>query len=163
MNEARIEELKNALRAIIQMVQDRGAPLSDEMKTLLAQVMEHVASRIQQLRAEEIPGRQPPAPPTQPPIDQAMPSSNIEGFSYDPKNQRLYVRFLGKHPNRFGPIYSYDAVPPQVFKMFREGAVPARSNGQNKWGRWWKGKVPSMGASLYTLLKTQGYPYQRVS
>ena len=76
---------------------------------------------------------------------------------------RLLVRFLGDHPNRNGPVYAYGGVPREVFDMFQKGAVPARTDGQNKWGKWWKGKVPSIGASLYTLIKQRGYPYQRLS
>jgi KTSC domain len=96
-------------------------------------------------------------------LPESGPSSNIESFGYDEKNGNLMVRFLGDHPNRNGPIYSYQGVPKQIFDLFRIGAVPARTDGQNEWGEWWKGKVPSLGASLHTLIKGGGYPYQRLS
>jgi hypothetical protein len=92
-----------------------------------------------------------------------MPSSNVEGFAYDDKNNRLLVRFLGEHPNRNGPIYAYTGVPPVMFDLLRKGAVPARTDGKNKWGKWWRGKTPSLGASVYTLLRQGGFPYQKLA
>ena len=89
--------------------------------------------------------------------------SNVEGFLYDFQINRMYVRFLGDYPNREGPVYAYENVPKNIFDLFRQGAIPARTKGKNRWGEWWKGKVPSLGASLYTLIKNQGYQYSRVS
>ena len=62
-----------------------------------------------------------------------------------------------------GPIYGYDGVPKVIYDLFQSGSIPARTNGQNRWGKWWKGKVPSLGASLYTLISQGQYPYQRLS
>lgn len=141
-------------------LQTTGATLNVESQQALA----HMLQNILQLIQEQSQGTQvTEVPPSQPDIQEAMPSSNVEGFAYDDKSGKLLVRFLGKHPNRNGPIYSYDGVPREIFDMFQKGAVPARTDGKNKWGRWWKGKVPSIGASLYTLIKTRGYPYQRVA
>ena len=92
-----------------------------------------------------------------------MPSSNINSFGYDEDTGRLLVKFQGDYPQENGPIYAYGGVPKQIFDLFRRGAVPARTHGQNRWGRWWEGKVPSMGASLYTLIREGGYPYQRLN
>lgn len=84
-------------------------------------------------------------------------SSNIWGFNYDPSEKKLYVRFQGDG------IYEYDGVPPQIFNLFRQGAIPAKTEGQNQYGRWWVGKQPSLGASLFELIKQKGYPYQKVA
>lgn len=164
MNEQAIEELKNALREVMQMVLSRGQPLSDDMKVVIAEVMEHVATRIQELRQDDtgVEGL-PPAPPQEPPLNQRMPSSNIHSFGYDPENERLLVKFQGTYPQENGPVYGYGGVPQNIFELFRKGAVPARTDGKNKWGKWWKGKVPSLGASLYTLIKNGGYPYQKLT
>jgi hypothetical protein len=164
MNEQRIEELKNALREILRLVSARNAPLTPELRQAIAQVTEHVATRIQQLQQQESPADelQPQRHP-EPELHEAMPSSNVGEFGYDEDRQRLLVRFLGKYPNRNGPIYGYDGVPKVIFELFQAGAVPARTDGQNKWGKWWRGKVPSAGASLYTLIKNGEYPYQRLS
>ncbi len=95
-------------------------------------------------------------------MTESMPSSNVEGFAYDDKSNRMYVRFLGKHPNRFGPVYQYENVPPNIFEIFRKGAIPAKTNGRNKWGQWWRGKFPSMGAAMYHLIRGGNYPFSRV-
>jgi hypothetical protein len=84
-------------------------------------------------------------------------SSNIYGFKYNPKTQRLLVRFQG------GSIYGYNGVPANVFNAFQSGARAAQTNGQNKYGRWWVGKLPSLGAAFYQLIRNGGYSYQRLS
>ncbi len=155
------EELKALLSKIVQgimQVMQSGEVLSDELQGLLAQTIAEILNRIEQ--AQAIPTTEAPISKE---INPAMPSSNVEGSAYDDKSGKLYVRFVGKHPNRNGPIYEYEGVPKVIFNLFRQGAVPARTDGRNKWGEWWKGKVPSMGASVYTLLRLGGYPYQKVA
>lgn len=83
-------------------------------------------------------------------------SSNVYGFSYNPSKNLLRVRFQG------GGIYEYTGVPPAVFKIFQRGAIPARTSGQNKYGRWWVGKKPSLGATFFNLIRDR-FPYQRVA
>lgn len=84
-------------------------------------------------------------------------SSNIYGFKYEPKNGRLLVRFQN------GSVYGYQGIHPGVFKAFQSGAVPAKTTGQNQYGRWWTGKQPSLGAAFYNLIRQGGYPYQKLS
>ena len=160
MNEERIQQIKDRLRELIRRVAEMGEEPPEEIQDLLIQVIAKAQREIEELRAQ---GGAPGLPPTQPPIQPGMPSSNVEGFARDENTGKLYVRFLGKHPNRQGPVYEYSGVPDSMYNLFRRGAVPARTNGQNKWGKWWKGKVPSMGASVYTLLKQGGFDYRRVS
>ena len=160
MNEQRIEELKNALREIMQLIVARGESLSDDLKAVLAEVMEHVATRIQQLRQEE----QAPPPVTPPPLDAGpYPSSNINAFKYDPKQQRLFVKFQDKFPAQSGPVYKYEGVPAFIFDVFRRGAVAPRTSGSNRWHRWKEGVTPSLGAAMYALIKQGAYPYQRLT
>jgi len=84
-------------------------------------------------------------------------SSNIFGFQYDPRSRRLQVRFQS------GAIYGYQNVPRQIFQIFAHGAVPAKTNGRNRFGRWWMGKNPSLGAAFYELIRQGNYPYQRLN
>ena len=84
-------------------------------------------------------------------------SSNIYGFDYDPRSKKLAVRFQS------GSIYTYDGVPPGIFMVFKQGAVPAKTNGQNQYGMWWQGKQPSLGAAFYEMIRNGGYPYQKVA
>jgi len=164
MNEQKIEELKNALKQIIQELTSKGQPLSQTLKQKLAQVMDHVANRIQQLRqgGEEDKSNLLNVQP-EPPLEPSMASSNIHSFGYDPESGRLLVKFQGNGAAGAGPVYGYGGVPKVIFELFKRGAVPARTDGQNKWGKWWKGKFPSAGAALYTLIKEGGYPYQKLS
>lgn len=101
------------------------------------------------------PGQQPMSEGGIPHAD--LNSSNIYGFRYNPQNGRLMVRFQS------GSVYGYDGVPQGVFNVFKQGAVPAATNGQNQYGRWWTGKQPSLGAAFYNLIRQGGYNYRRLS
>lgn len=92
-----------------------------------------------------------------------VPSSNIWGFRYDPSTKSLFVKFNGEDTRDSGPVYRYYGVPAEIFEMFRRGSIPAKTNGSNQWGRWWKGKVPSIAASHWELIRKGAYPYTRVS
>lgn len=188
--EERINEIKNALREVMQLLVQRGQPISQDVKAVLAQAMEHAANRIRQLREEEQGGVAtptletaeqeqeqvanevtPPTPPTPPasggpvpPLDQAPhESSNINAFRYDPKTGKLFVKFQDKYPGQNGPVYSYEGVPANIFDVFRRGAVAPKTSGRNAWHRWKKGVTPSHGAAMYALIRQGGYPYKRVS
>lgn len=162
---ALLEQIVDQILAGVQELLMSGEKLDDQFQMMIAQELNLTADRIDQLRIIERQTQEPPTIPSRPQenLTQAMPSSNINAFAYDPESGALRVQFLGKYPNPNGPIYNYSGVPRQIFDLFRKGAVPARTDGKNKWGKWWKGKVPSIGASLYTLLKTAGYPYQRLT
>ena len=141
----------------MELIVARNQPLNEDLKAVLIQAMEHVATRIQELRSG------PEVPAAQPEMTESMPSSNISEFAYDKDSGQLLVRFLGEYPNRKGSLYAYSGVPPQIFDLFRKGAIPARTNGRNRWGSWFRGKVPSMGASMHTLLKGGNYSYQKLT
>jgi len=215
-----LEQLLNELLRGIQDVLQSGEVLSDEFQGQIAQELEGLTTRIDELRAGA--GNEPPLPPAnieapfpagadllwilsggQPEafinyartfpdaglnalannpnalarvlqrleleiprgergsadgIDRApLDSSNIYGFQYDPKTGGLKVRFQS------GAIYGYQGVPKQIYQIFANGAVPAKTQGQNDYGRWWIGKNPSLGAAFSALIKQGGYPYQRLN
>lgn len=209
--EEQVEQIKNALRQVMQVIAQRGQPISQEVRDLLQQVIRHAGERISQIRQGES-SAQLGTPPgadllwilsggnansfsrylsnvpdpvlnsiaTNPArvqslvnqlsqkvtlpageSSQGVPhadlnSSNIYGFQYDPRSKLLRVKFQGDG------IYEYGGVPPQIFKAFQAGAVPAKTDGQNQYGAWWKGKQPSLGAAFYELIRDQ-FPYQKVS
>lgn len=205
-----IDNIKNSIRQLMQMLVQRGEPLSDELKSMLAQVINHASNRIEQVRGkpptEETPQgadllwqisgsnpsvfarymsqvpdpalnnfarnpammrnlierfsqEQPPQSPIQVQGIEKAPlnSSNIWGFNYDPKSGKLLVRF------QKGSVYEYEGVPPHIFRIFQAGAIPAKTNGQNQFGRWWIGKNPSLGASFYDLIRSGPYAYEQVA
>lgn len=192
MQEQQIEEIKNALREMVQLIIARGQPLSEEIKVSLAQAMEHAASRIQQLRKEQTEQEKLPSPP---PIDEAeeeqkiiadtvpitpeepqgghfepipglepapYESSNINAFKYDPKSQKLVVKFQGKYPSQNGPVYAYEGVPKNIFEVFARGAVAPKTSGHNRWHRWKKGVTPSHGAAMYALIREGNFPFRKL-
>ena len=125
----------------------------DEFGTLL-QNPEQLARLIADLQSN--------APPPTPGMQKdgipksGLQSSNVYGSQYDPKTGKLLVRF------QEGAVYQYDDVPPYVFKAFQAGAAPAKTKGKNKYGQWWVGKNPSLGAALNTYIKQANYNYRRV-
>lgn len=160
-----MNELVAYAQSIIAFLENNGLTLNLESQRALGELLQNILQVIQSAQPQTSTTEpiEPVPSPHQPGLDQAMPSSNIDGFAYDDDNGRLLVRFLGKYPDRNGPIYAYDGVPPNIFEIFRKGAIPAKTDGKNKWGQWWKGKFPSMGAAMAHLIKAGGYPYQRIS
>lgn len=162
MNPEELEDLLRQLLLAIQQVMQSGEVLSDDFQGMLAQTLERLVNKIDELRSENPVEGLSLNSTQEPQLSSGAPSSNIHSFGYDGKNGRLLVKFQGDYPQENGPVYAYGGVPQQIFDLFRRGAIPARTDGKNKWGRWWKGKVPSLGASLYTLIKGGNYPYQRL-
>lgn len=89
MNEQQIEDIKNALREMMQIIVQRGEPLSNELKTHIAQVMEHAATRITDLR------RQP-----EPEAEQAERQIPNLGAPPSADAQLLWI-LAGQNPNTF--------------------------------------------------------------
>lgn len=51
----------------------------------------------------------------------------------------------------------------RYLRFFSNGAVPAKTSGQNEHGRWWVGKNPSLGAAFSALIRQGGYQYERLN
>lgn len=164
MNEQAINDIKNALREVMQLLVQRGEPINDEVKTLLAQVMEHAATRIQELRQQPTSGVEAPIIPTTPQLEPGpFPSSNIGSFKYDPDNKQLYVRFHGKDVANAGPTYQYSNIPQYIFDIFQKGSIGPKTSGSNRFHRWIKNVTPSLGGTMNALIKAGGFPYQRIA
>lgn len=84
-------------------------------------------------------------------------SSTVYGFKYSPRNKRLFVKFQGDG------VYKYDNVPSVIARLFMNGASRAKTQGSNRYGAWWQGKKPSLGAALNQHIKNLGFPYQKIS
>lgn len=164
MNPQQLQDLLRQLVQAVTEVMQSGEELPDDFQGMIADTLANLMARIEQANTQEpTSGMQPTPAPIGEGLKEGMPSSNIEGFSYDDKTGKLLVRFLGKHPDKNGPIYGYDGVPANIADIFMRGAIPAKTNGKNKWGSWWQGKYPSMGAAMAHVIKAGGYPYRRVS
>ena len=86
----------------------------------------------------------------------SLQSSNVYGFRFNPRSKKLQVRFQG------GSLYEYDNVPDQIFSLFSSGNAQAKTDGRNRYGKWWRGKKPSLGASLNQYIKQGGYNYRKL-
>lgn len=100
---------------------------------------------------------------SQPPLGQAdgvqqapLQSSNVYGYRFDPFRKRLTVRFQG------GSVYRYEGVPKVLFDYFSTFPGVAKTTGQNKYGKWWRGKESSIGATFHQLIKLGGFPYIKI-
>ncbi len=170
MNE--LQQLQNLLNELLRELNaalQSGRSLSYEHQGLIAQQLEWLTSRIDELSgqenaADELPPGPPPPPPGVPPLDPGpFPSSNVNSFKYDPKTQQLFVKFHGKDSADSGPVYQYQGIPKNIYDVFSRGRVAPRTSGQNQYHRWIEGVTPSLGASLYALIREGGYQYQRMS
>ncbi len=159
MTQERITAISQAISQVLEIASSLIDELDDETMLALTELLNQANETIMRLKNPS--GEMPT--PAEPALDQKYPSSNIHSFGYDPENERLLVKFQGDYPQQNGPIYGYDNVPKVIFDLFQKGSIPARTDGKNKWGKWWRGKVPSLGASLYTLIKNGGYSYTRLT
>ena len=151
-----LERLLNELLSGIHEVIQSGEILSDEIQGMIAEELGYLTKRIDELKSAQV--------PVLPPLDKSpIDSSVINAFKYDPKQGNLLVQFKGKFPNEEGPIYSYENASPQIFNLFKRGAIPAKTDGANRWGSWFKGKNPSMGSSMNVLLKGLNLPYTKLT
>lgn len=121
----------------------------------IARNPEHLERVLRQLQ-EQFP--QPEEQPVAAGIEKApLNSSNIWGFHYNKQSGDLLVRFQG------GNVYHYGGVPAGIFQIFQAGAIPAKTDGQNAYGKWWRGKNPSLGAAFHELIRNGGYEYEQVA
>lgn len=187
MIEQRIAQIKAHVERVLSMLEGREEP-PKEVQDAIREFLQKSIAEIQQLRQEQEkekaeieleeaeqeqaqvaneiepvpPEQSPPQGPVPPLMPAPYPSSNINAFRYDPKRERLYVKFQGKHPQENGPVYSYEGIPKDIYEVFRRGAIAPKTSGRNAWHRWKKGVTPSHGAAMFALIKGGGFPYQRV-
>jgi len=82
-------------------------------------------------------------------------SSNVDRLMFNDETNELVVKFND------GSIYSYFDVDFNEFLLVLDGAGVCRTNGKNRWGEWWVGKSPSVGAALNRILVRSGKRYKR--
>ena len=179
-----INQILDEIIEVLHEVVDSGETLDDDLQTLLEDEIEWAINRLEELNqidqkqeleaveaeqaqvakqlgpqveAPQITGE--PVPPLAP---APHPSSNINAFRYEPKSQKLFVKFQDKYPQQNGPVYAYEGVPQYIAEVFARGAVAPKTSGKNKWHRWQKGVTPSHGAAMYALIKSGAFPYSRI-
>jgi len=151
-----LEELRQGLVNVVQQAMQSGEILSEELLIEIASTLKNLTDQIEASKGE--------APNEIPQLEQGpFPSSNINAFKYDPKNQRLFVKFHGKDSADSGPTYGYSNVPKYIYDVFASGSVAPKTSGRNKFHQWIKGVTPSLGASMNALIKAGKYAYQRLA
>jgi hypothetical protein len=159
-----LEQLIDELLLGIQEMLSSGEVLSDQLQGMIAQELELTLNRIDELKSQNPVEGMAPTPSTIPQLEPGpFPSSNVNSFRYNPDTEELFVKFHGKDYANSGPIYQYQNIPKFIYDVFSRGAVAPKTSGQNRYHRWIKGVTPSLGASLYALIRNGGYSYQRLS
>jgi hypothetical protein len=82
-------------------------------------------------------------------------SSNVKNIMYNDEIKELVVRFND------GDVYTYFDVEFSLFQDLVNGAGVCRTEGENKWGSWFIGKTPSVGAALYNRLVKSSISYKK--
>ena len=166
MNEVQnLITLRDELITALEIILSSGEELSDELQGMIAQELEWLTNRIDEL-SNETPadGLSPTRAPTVPELEPGpFPSSNINSFKYNPDDGELFIKFHGKDTANSGPTYRYEGVPQNIYNVFRRGAVGPRTSGKNKYHTWHRNILPSLGAAAYQLIREGGYPYQRIA
>ena len=78
-------------------------------------------------------------------------SSNVDRIMYNDETFEMVVKFND------GAYYTYYDVEFDLFLNVMNGAAVCRTEGKNKWGEWYVGKTPSVGAAVNQLLEGKSY------
>jgi len=155
-----MNELIELVQQFMSMIMESQDEFSDEELTELFAIANDVLLFIQE-EASQGGGGDIISEPDLPAAE--FPSSQVNGFRYDPKTQKMQVQFHGKFPEAAGPQYEYENVPQWMFDIFSRGAVGPTTSGSNGFHRWKKDKMPSYGAAMNHLIKAGGFPYKKVA
>ena len=82
-------------------------------------------------------------------------SSNVKKILYNDETQEMFIQFQDKS------IYTYFDVSFNLFLDVSNGNAVCITNGESKWGNWYVGKTPSVGAAVHKWLINQGVRYKR--
>lgn len=153
-----MDEVIDLLQQLMQQAGELSDELSDEEMAEITRIFEEAIALIEEGNAQAV------SPTSIPEIPKSeFPSSNVNGYRYDPDTGELLVQFHGQYPDADGEIYSYKNVPKYIYDVFSQGAIGPKTSGSNAYHTWKKGVAPSLGASLNALLKAGGFEYQRIS
>lgn len=90
-------------------------------------------------------------------FDQDIASSLIWRIRYNDQTEELDIWFNS------GAQYRYFEVPYDIVERVVSGNGTVSTNGHNVWGRWFKGKNPSVGKAFIEYIKKGGYRYMKIA
>lgn len=82
-------------------------------------------------------------------------SSNVKKIMYNDETKEMFIQFQDKS------IYTYFNVPFQMFLDVSGGKATCITSGENKYGKWFVGKNPSVGAAVHEYLIKGGVSYKK--
>lgn len=82
-------------------------------------------------------------------------SSNVKNIMYNDETKEMFIQFQDKS------IYTYFNVSFQLFLDVSGGKATCITSGENKYGSWWVGKTPSVGAAVHKYLIKGGVTYKK--
>ena len=82
-------------------------------------------------------------------------SSNVRKIKYDDETRELVVQFNDRS------IYTYYNIDFETYRNISTGNAAPRTSGENQYGKWEKGKKPSVGAGIHQYLIDKGVQYKR--
>jgi hypothetical protein len=82
-------------------------------------------------------------------------SANVDKIMFNDEIKELVIKFND------GSYYTYYDIDFTEFVEVFNGAGICRTSGTNKYGTWFLGKTPSVGAAVYEILVRSGKKYSR--
>ena len=153
-----MDEVIDLLEQLMGQAAELSDELSEEEMAEILRIFQEAVELIQQGNPQDLSSSTTPEVPSG-----QFPSSNVNGYKYDPDTGELLVQFHGPYPQAEGSIYSYKDVPKYIYDVFSKGAIGPKTSGSNAYHTWNRGVTPSLGGSLNALLKAGGFEYSRIS
>ena len=82
-------------------------------------------------------------------------SANVRKIMYNDETKEMFIQFQDKS------IYTYFEVPFQLFLDVSGGKATCITSGENKYGAWFVGKTPSVGAAVHRYLVKKNVRYKK--
>ena len=82
-------------------------------------------------------------------------SSNVKKIMYNDESNEMFIQFQDKS------IYTYFGVTMNLFLEVSGGQATCITSGENKYGSWYVGKNPSVGAAVHKFLVKSGIKYKK--
>lgn len=82
-------------------------------------------------------------------------SSNVNKIMYNDESEEMFIQFKDKS------IYTYYNVSFDLFLNVSGGKATCITSGENRYGKWYVGKTPSVGASVHKYLVKAGIRYAK--
>jgi hypothetical protein len=83
-------------------------------------------------------------------------SSTLDKMRYDTNSRILTAVFNSSD------VYEYYGVPYEEYVKVLEGKHPCSTSGSTPYGKFWKGKYPSIGSAFDYYIKKGGYEFRRI-